>query len=113
MANAKPAPTRGVAVELDRTRYLRYTLGVLKRLQEHGADNSLGQILLLGLKSDDPALTVEQVEEMIDLENLHTLFDPVKRATGGLIDLSVVFKTMGSQDPQSPLPAAGQDSASA
>ena len=104
-----PAPTRGVAIELDRTRYLRYPLHVLKQLQQE-PDRSLGIILHMGLVADDPALTVEQVEDMIDLENLSTLFAPVKRATGGLIDLSRLFKFAASfSDPQSPSPATGTD----
>jgi len=107
--DAPPAPTRGVAIELDRTRYLRYPLKVLKQLQNE-PNRTLGDILLLGLQADDPALTIEQVEDMIDLENLNTLFAPVKRATGGLIDLSRLFKFAASlSDPLTPLPAAGPD----
>ncbi len=109
--DSKPTPTRGVEVELDRKRYLRYPLSVLKSLQDEGADKSLGQILLLGLKKDDPNLTIEQVEDMIDLENLDKLFDPVKKATGGLINLANVFKGMGAQaGPQTPSPATAEPS---
>lgn len=100
-----PAPTRGVAVELDRQRFLRYPLSVLKQLQRDGESKSLGEVIWIGLKGDDPTLTVEQVDDMIDLENLHTLFGPVKRATGGLIDLSRLFRGV-QQDPPSPPPAA-------
>lgn len=109
--DSKPTPTRGVAVDLDRTRYLRYPLSVLKSLQEEGADKSLGQILLLGLKKDDPELTIDQVEDMIDLENLDKLFAPVKKATGGLINLANVFKGMGAEPgPQTPSPATAEPS---
>lgn len=108
MSEAKPTPTRGVAVELDRTRYLRYPLSVLKKLQAEGSDRTLSQILLLGLKADDPELTIDKIEEMIDLENLKVLFDPVKKATGGMVDLSKIFKTMvDEQGPQTPAPAPG------
>lgn len=104
-----PAPTKGVAVELDRTRYLRYPLAVLKQLQSEGADKSLQQILLLGLQKDDPALTLEQLEDIVTLENMHVLFEPMRKATGGLIDLSRLFK--GAQErPQTP--AAGSDTVS-
>lgn len=105
-----PAPTRGVAVELDRTRYLRYPLAVLKQLQSDQTERTLGQILFIGLQKDDPDLTLERVEDLIDLENLHLLFAPVKRATGGLVDLSKLFK--GTTDPQPPPPAAGESGAS-
>src|SRR6266576_1006183 len=76
--DAPPAPTRGVAIELDgRTRYLRYPLTVLKALQSE-PNQSLGNILLLGLRAADPDLTLEQVEDMIDLEDLNILFAPGK-----------------------------------
>ena len=100
-----PTPTRGVAVDLDCRRYLRYPLKVLKSLQAEGAAASLGQILFLGLKTDDPELTLDFVESLIDLESLPTLFGPVKKATGGLIDLSRVFEDMVEKDPQPPAPA--------
>lgn len=109
MSTEKPTPTRGVEVELDRKRYLRYPLSVLKSLQDENADKSLGQILLLGLKKDDPSLTIDQVEDMIDLENLDKLFDPVKKATGGLINLASVFKGM-EKGPQTPSPATAEPS---
>ncbi|MGH9255467.1 MAG: hypothetical protein ACRD3C_12980 [Vicinamibacterales bacterium] len=112
MSNETLTPTRGVAVKLDRTRYLRYSLAALKQLQIEGADKSLGQVLLLGLQKDDPTLTLEQVEDLVDLENLNTLFAPIKKATGGLIDLSKVFQGM-VEDPQSPSPATGQEFGSA
>lgn len=106
MPNEKPpAPTRGVAVDLDKRRYLRYPLKVLRGLQAEGAAASLGQILFLGLKEDDPELKLEDVEALIDLENLPTLFEPVKKATGGLIDLTKVFEHMTKPDPQPPTPA--------
>ncbi len=110
--DAPPAPTRGVAIELDgRTRYLRYPLTVLKALQSE-PNQSLGNILLLGLRAADPDLTLEQVEDMIDLEDLNILFAPVKRATGGLIDLSKLFKfAVSLTDPLIPPPAAGDGSA--
>lgn len=105
-------PTRGVPVELDKTRYLRFPLKALRALRTEDADKSLGQILLLGLQGDDPSLTLDQVEELIDLQNIATLFEPVKKATGGMIDLSKIFKTVGIEgDPQTPSPVAGSPSA--
>ena len=111
--DVKPTPTRGVAVQLDKQRFLRFPLSVLKSLQKQkdGEERSLGDILLMGLKADDPSLTLEQIDEMIDLENIKELFGPVKKATGGLIDLSKVFKGMDDADPQTPSPATGQSSA--
>jgi len=105
------APTRGTEIQLDKVRFLRYPLSVLKELQKEGSDKSLGQILFLGLTKDDPSLTLEQVEDMIDLENLPDLYDPVKKATGGLIDLRKIFEKMGGgPGPQIPSPATGQGS---
>jgi hypothetical protein len=105
-SDQKQTPTRGVAITLDKERFLRFPLGALKKLQEQKG-TSLAQLLLLGLQKDDPALTLEQLEDLIDLENLHTLFGPVKKATGGLVDLSKIFpadeKGPGAApDPQSP-----------
>lgn len=94
----KPTPTRGVAIELDRTRYLRYPLGVLNTMKN--GETTLGRLLFLGLQKDDPSLTLEQVEDMIDLENLRALFGPVKKATGGIVDLSKVFGDIDDDDPQ-------------
>ncbi|HSH45231.1 MAG TPA: hypothetical protein VK966_05220 [Longimicrobiales bacterium] len=80
-----PAPTRGVAITLDRERHLRFPLGVLRDIQ--GDDADMVTILHTGLKHEDPELTVEQVGEMIDLEMLPELTEPLKKATGGMIDL--------------------------
>lgn len=100
------APTRGVQIELDKARYLRYPVGVLKQLRSD-SDLSLGAVLLLGLQADDPTLTLAQIEDLVDLENMHTLFEPMRRATGGLIDLTRLFKKAGLTDPQTPAPAPG------
>lgn len=96
----KPTPTRGVEITLDKKRYLRYPLGVLNSMKD--GKTTLGQLLFLGLKRDDPELTLEQVEDMIDLENLKDLFEPVKKATGGIVNLTRVFGDMveDEQDPQ-------------
>ena len=106
--DSKPTPTRGVAVQLDKQRFLRFPLSVLKVLQKEGADRSLSDIMFMGLKADDPALTLAQVEEMIDLENLPALYEPVRKASGGLINLAKVFKDLVEQDPQLPSPATEQ-----
>ena len=107
---AVPPPTRGVAIELDRTRYLRYPLSVLRKIQEDGNDRSIGQMLLMGLQKDDPELTLELVEDLVDLENLPALFEPMKKATGGIIDLSRIFKMaeiVSERPPRPPEPASG------
>jgi hypothetical protein len=105
--SAAIVPTRGVAVELDRTRYFRFSLSVLRKLQSgESRDLSLGHFFLLGLQGDDPDLTLEKVEELIDLENVKELCEPLKRASGGLIDLSRLFPQMFPQTPP-PSPANG------
>jgi hypothetical protein len=92
-----PSPTKGVPVELDRTRHLRFPLGVLRGIE---ADTQLATVMYLGLKHEDPELTVEQVGEMIDLEMMPGLVEPLKIATGGLVDAGVLFgfaNTNGAQ----------------
>jgi hypothetical protein len=71
---------------------LRFPLSVLRSLgteQQH-----LGGILHIGLSGDDPELTLEDVEEMLDLETLPSLQAALKKATAGLIDLSVILPAM-------------------
>jgi hypothetical protein len=87
-----PSPTKGVPVELDRTRRLRYPLGVL-----HGITNDtpLDKVLWLGLKHEDAELTVEQVGDMIDLEMMPALAEPLRKATGGLVKVNILFSMNG------------------
>lgn len=80
------APTRGIPIELDRKRHLRFPLGVLKDIADTDAD--VLTMIWLGLKHEDPELTIEQVGEIVDLEMLPTLTDALKKASGGMLDLT-------------------------
>lgn len=85
-----PTPTRGVPIELDRTRYLRFSLGTLRRIREEfGEDleaglsgDKLAKVLWYGLRGSDPELTVEQLEEIIDLEQLPAVIEALGKAMG-------------------------------
>lgn len=114
-----PAPTRGVPVMLDRERRLRYPFGVLREMREKFGeaaltggmkDENLPEMLLLGLKHEDPTLTVEQVESMVDLENLKEVVQAMTKALG--------YKPPKEGDPANPpvpqpAPAPAAESASA
>lgn len=91
----KPAPTRGVPVDLDRTRHLRYPLGVLHGIEEFGLKD-LPKMLYLGLKHEDEEITEEALGEMVDLEMLPDLAEPLRKATAGLFDITVLFNRNGS-----------------
>lgn len=89
-----PSPTKGVPVELDRKRHLRYPLGSLRQMSDGDVD--LVAMLHLGLKHEDEELSVEQVGEMIDLEDLPKLAEPMRKATGGLVDIDKLFGLNGA-----------------
>lgn len=86
---ATPKPTKGHAVTLDRERHLRYSIRALKEIQE---DQSLGNVLLVGLRHEDPDLTLEAVEDMVTLDMIDDIKGPLKAATGGLVDLGHLFQ---------------------
>lgn len=93
MPEERTTPTRGVPVELDRTRHLRYSLGTVRKImEEFEVDDpekipldvtNLGKFLWYGLKHEDPDLTVEDVEEMVDMQNIVPLHEAVGEAMGG------------------------------
>ena len=83
-----PTPSRGIPIQLDKERRLRYPLGELKGLD---GDQDVATLIWLGLKHEDGALTVEQVGEMVDLEMLPSLIEPLKKASAGAIDLSKIL----------------------
>lgn len=94
----KPAPTRGVPVELDRTRRLRYPLGVLHGYTGEGdVGTALADLLHRGLKHEDPDLTVEEVGEIVDLEMIPNLIEPLRKATGGLANVEALFGLNGDK----------------
>ena len=106
-----PTPTRGVEIMLDRKRFLRYTLGTLRRIREElgtealeagVSEEKLARVLWHGLKEDDPSLRPEQVEDLVDLQQLPVLVSALQMAMGGKARATVV-------DP--PLPAAGAEKA--
>ena len=87
-----PSASKGVPVELDKKRHLRFPLGVLRDFDE-GVD--LVQALYLGLKHEDEELTPEKVGEIVDLETLPKLAEPLRKATGNLVDIDVIFARNG------------------
>ncbi len=85
---SEPTPTKGYPVTLDRERRLRFSLGSLRKVQE---DQSLGNVLFQGLRHEDPELTLEDVEELVTLDIIGELHEPLKKATGGLVDLRAML----------------------
>jgi len=91
---AHPTPTRGVPVQLDRVRHLRYTLGTVERLQKEVGEDAFAQaatstsydqiakMLWYGLAHEDPTLTPEAVKEMVDLEHIADILEALAKATG-------------------------------
>jgi hypothetical protein len=77
---------------LDRERRLRFTfatrrqmleeLGGEEKLREGLSGDSLCKVLWYGLKHEDPELTLEQVEEIVDLENLRETVAAMSKALG-------------------------------
>lgn len=102
-----PTPTRGVPVELDKTRYFRFTLGTIRKIREELGDEALeggvkgdklAKVFWYGLIGDDPNLSLDAVEDMIDMENLETVVAAMKKAMGAKATAEVV--------PTTPTPAA-------
>lgn len=86
-----PTPTRGVVIQLDKERHLRFSLKTMRELREAFGDDALekgvgtdaiAQLLWYGLRWEDPGLTVEDVEDLVDLENLEDMMLAVAKATG-------------------------------
>ncbi len=91
MPGQTPTPTRGVPLMLDKKRRLRFSLKTMRLLREEFGDktlttglgqDSIGKFLWYGLKHEDPELTIDQVEEMIDLEQLTEVLEAIAKATG-------------------------------
>jgi hypothetical protein len=91
MSAETPTPTRGVLLHLDKERRLRFSLKTMRELREEFGENtlatglsqdSIAKFLWHGLKHEDPELTIEQVEEIVDLEQLDEILDAVATATG-------------------------------
>lgn len=97
------SPTRGVPVQMDRERHIRFPLAVLRDFDE---DADLGTVLYLGLKHEDPDLTPEQVGEIVDLEMLPELGEPLRKASGGLIQLDKYLGALTDEEEEAGKPAA-------
>lgn len=96
----KPTPRRGRPIELEgQMHYLRYSLKTMRELREEfgpdaiekGLDqNLIGKLIWYGLKHEESALTLDQVEEQVDLENLTDIMKVVAQATGSRARLELV-----------------------
>jgi len=111
---APPAPTKGVPIMLDRQRYLRFTLKTLRKIREELGEDALtagvsgeklAKVLCYGLQGDDPSLTPDQVEDIIDLSQMDDLVVALRKAMGQKATITV--------DPRTPAPAASADAQSA
>ena len=112
-----PRPTRGVPVALDRTRYLRYSLRTRRKIREEFGDQAmseglsdekLAKMLYYGLLEDDPTITVDQIEDLVDLENLKDILNAVVQAFGGQAKVAThPPKPAETTTPATPSEAAG------
>lgn len=109
--SARPFPSRGVPVKLDKERHLRYSLGTMEAIRAEFGEGALSgeltgtklaRVLWHGLKWEDASLTPEQVAEMVDLESLSEVVAALTKAVG-----SKASRTERVADPT----VAGQPSA--
>lgn len=85
-----PAPTRGVPVTLDKVRHIRYSFATIRKIREEFGDAALGKmgegqlakILLYGLQHEDPELTEQALEDLIDMQNLKEVVQAMSKAMG-------------------------------
>lgn len=109
--NQSPTPTRGVPIELDRTRHLRYSLATTRKMREKFGDTfekegigdeAIAEVLWFGLKHEDDEITIEAIEEMVDLQNLATVMSCVMEAMGQKVNpqLAVVAATPAAAEQQ-------------
>lgn len=117
-AGQTPAPTRGVPVVLDRERRLRFTFATRRKMiEEMGGEErflneglsgeKLIKVLWYGLRHEDASLTLEQLEELVDMENIGEVVDKLLRAMGYKGKL-----VMTEDSTANPPPAAAAESAS-
>ncbi len=101
------APTRGVLLVLDKPRRLRFTMSAIKKMREAFGDDaltdgievdSISKMVWFGLIHEDPDLTPEAVDDMIDLQNLEEVSAAVSEATGRRARVEVEGKQLGSTD---------------
>jgi hypothetical protein len=112
--DANPTPTRGVPLELDgKTYYLRCSLATRRRLiQEMGGEEGLkklkgddvGKVILEFMKDSAPEMTLEKLEDLIDMQNFQDAVDAMAKAMG-----QKAVGVVGEAQPESAAaPAAGQ-----
>ena len=86
-----PPPTRGVPIQLDRTRHLRYPLRVMKQIREEFGKEALAdgvitehlaKLIWYGLQHEDSEITLVQVEDLVDGQNLGEVSDAMVEAFG-------------------------------
>jgi len=86
-----PPPTRGVPITLDKLRHLRYTLASVRHIREAFGEErlstdlnpeDLGTLLWIGLRDEDPTLTKEQVEDLVDLRYVEACMEAIEEALG-------------------------------
>lgn len=84
----------GVAVELDKTRHMKFSLNALCDLQDEYGDvidvftkatenqdfKMIRQLLYVSLRDEDEALDVREVGKMIDMQNLNTVMEALTDA---------------------------------
>jgi len=114
-----PTPTRGVPIMLDRERRLRYSLKTVRELKKEFGEGALSRgvgedgiakLLWYGLKSDDPELSCEDVEELVDLEHLTEVMEKVSIATGSRSQFEMEEEPDKATD-KKPKEEAGNESA--
>lgn len=86
-----PAPTRGVPIMLDRLRHIRFPLGIVRRIREELGDDALtegipvhqiSKLLHYALLHEDPSMTPDKAEMLVDLENMKEVTYAIVKATG-------------------------------
>lgn len=116
---ATPTPTRGVVVELDKARHLRYSLRTRREmLEEFGGEEEfqrrinqeIGKVLWYGLRHEDPDLTLDAIEEMVDMENAPYVLELMLKAMGykGSVQVEGGANPPAASDQKQATEAAGQ-----
>lgn len=86
-----PAPTRGIPLVLDgKTYHLRCSLATRRRLVEQFGEEGLsklkgdaiGPIMLEFIKGSSPSMTLEVLEDLIDMENIEVAMEAMVKAMG-------------------------------
>lgn len=117
--NENPRPTRGVPVMLDRERRLRYTFKTRRQMleavggeeafQKGLTGDKLPEVLWYGLIHEDPTLTVEDVEEMVDMEILNDVVQCMLKAMGYKGQVVMLPTEAGAEGNPPSAPPAGED----